>query len=66
VDLLDRVMRDTITKYIGFAEFCQDRAASTNDAKQRLLFEAMAIEWRRIATSYEGLMRRISPSGDGR
>jgi hypothetical protein len=54
-------MWDTIARYRGFAEFCQDRAASTNDAKQRLLFESMATEWRKVALGYEGLMRRISP-----
>jgi hypothetical protein len=47
-------MRDTITKYKSFAEFCLDRATKTIGAKQRPLFEAMAAEWRRIAESYEG------------
>jgi hypothetical protein len=57
-------MRDTITKYRGYAEFCFDLAAHTADVKQRRLFEAMAKEWRRVAEAYEGLMLRISQSAD--
>jgi hypothetical protein len=55
-------MRRTITRYHGFADFCQHQATRTNELKQRQLFEAMATEWRKIAEAYEGLLRRISPS----
>lgn len=52
-------MWETITRYRGFAEFCQDCAANTGDAKHRILFEAMAAEWRQIAAGHEGLYRRV-------